>query len=141
MVECPIQLKRRLKIAFVFWGGFFCEEGKTLDAKIELRRLLLLPKTNPGGGVSEIKKARKEPAEAVLGEGSPETGWQISGGRTREALLRQIINTQLFHGDDPPAEPLPDMTESPFSDDDMNSVLLRHTASELVIDEFEFACC
>jgi hypothetical protein len=89
---------------------------------------------------AEVKKARKEPAEAVLGTGSPESGWGISAGRTREKVLRQLINTQLFHGDDAPDEALPDMTEAEFADDDMNLVLLRHTAIELVITEYEFAC-
>ena len=87
----------------------------------------------------EIKRARREPAEAALGEMQPSGGWPIKAGRSRETLVRQLINTQLFHGDDPPPEPLPDMTGDRFADADLNSVLLRQSALELVLSEYEFA--
>ena len=89
-------------------------------------------------GYQEIKRARKEPAEAIgmMGE---DGSLALARGRTREAALRDLFNTQLFHQDQRAVPPLPETRGPDLPDTDLNMMLLRQNILELVFDEAEFA--
>jgi len=88
---------------------------------------------------AEQKRGRQEPVEATVSLVPGKDGWPIQKGRTREALLKQLINTQLFHGDTPPADALPDMKGSAFTDDELSLTLLRKEAITMALGEAAFA--
>ena len=87
---------------------------------------------------AEIKAARKEPAEAVMGELRPDGGIPLTTGRSKETLLDEMFNKQLFHNDPAPTA-LPSMTDERFHDLDMNEMFLRHVVLEHAVSEAEFA--